>query len=89
MNESIHSFWYRPFWQQTLPVWFLIVLCITAGYFLYWKKNQNQIMELTIENLNLIEAITREKKALYHSPSLQQLEKQAQSLKQSVDIVVV
>ncbi|MBO1916111.1 hypothetical protein J4727_08070 [Providencia rettgeri] len=43
-------------------------------------------MELTIENLNLIEAITREKKALYHSPSLQQLEKQAQSLKQSVDI---
>ncbi|MEX9841295.1 hypothetical protein AB7X06_09100 [Providencia rettgeri] len=86
MNESIHSFWYRPFWQQTLPVWFLIVLCITAGYFLYWKKNQNQIMELTIENLNLIEAITREKKALYRSPSLQQLEEQAQSLKQSVDI---
>lgn len=86
MNESIHSFWYRPFWQQTLPVWFLIVLCITAGYFLYWKKNQDQVMELTIENLNLIEAITREKKALYHSPSLQQLEKQAQSLKQSVDI---
>ncbi len=35
-----------------------------CGVFFILEKNQNQIMELTIENLNLIEAITREKKAL-------------------------
>ncbi|ENZ0174456.1 MULTISPECIES: hypothetical protein [Providencia] len=86
MSESTHSFWYRPFWQQTLPLWFLIALCLTAGYFLHWKENQNQIMELATENLNLIEAITKETKIIHHSPSLQQLEKQTQLLKQSVNI---
>ncbi|ENR5393915.1 TPA: hypothetical protein KEY68_003725 [Providencia rettgeri] len=86
MSESTHSFWYRPFWQQTLPVWFFMALCIITGYFLYWKENQNQIMELATENLSLIEAIAKETKTLHHSPSLQLLEKQAQLLKQSIDI---
>ncbi|AXH63345.1 MULTISPECIES: hypothetical protein [Providencia] len=86
MSESTHSFWYRPFWQQTLPVWFLIALCISMGYFLHWKENQNKIMELDTENLNLIEAIAKETKIIHRSPSLQQLEKQAQLLKQSVNI---
>lgn len=83
MNEA---FWYRPLWQQALPVGLFIGVSLLAGYFLLWEKNKKQLMELATDNFNLIEKITKETGQLRHSPSLQHLNQQIQALKHAIDI---
>lgn len=85
MSESLHAFWYRPFWQQTIPIWLFISLFLFAGYFSYWKENEILRLELESENNSLIEKITKETRQLQHFPPLHLLEQQADVLKQIVD----
>lgn len=85
MNESLHAFWYRPFWQQAIPICTLICFCCCIGYFFYWQKNEEQLIELASENLNLIQNIEKETKLIQQYPSLHHLEQQIQTMSQSME----
>ncbi|HGN1706499.1 TPA: hypothetical protein ACKRTE_002380 [Providencia rettgeri] len=85
MNESLHAFWYRPFWQQTIPICTLICLCCCIGYFFYWQKNEEQLIELASENLNLIQNIEKETKLIQQYPALHHLERQIQTTSQPIE----
>lgn len=83
MNES---FWYRPLWQQALPVGLFIGVSLLIGYFLLWEKNKKYLVELATDNVNLIEKITKETEKLRHSPSVQQFNQQIQALEHVIEV---
>lgn len=85
MNESLHAFWYRPFWQQTIPISVLICLFCYVGYFLYWQTNEERLIELKLENSNLIQNIKKEAKFTQQSLSLHHLEQQIQTINQLIE----
>lgn len=80
MNETYHAFWYRPFWQQILPIVTFIGVFFIAGYFTYWKQSSSQLNELEIENTNLLNRIQQEELRILQSPSINLLTQQIQSI---------
>lgn len=76
MNETFHAFWYRPFWQQTMPIFIIMLLCLIGYYFFYWYDTEKHIGELKRENNALTLNIQQDVKFIHQSPSQPELEQQ-------------
>lgn len=82
MNKTSHAFWYRPFWQQILPVSLLIVLSLTGYYFQYWSDKEKQIISLRQDNTELVTNTQQEMQFIDQSATSSQLEQQISELRQ-------
>lgn len=38
MNDNASGFWYRPFWQQTIPLWVATIAILLAYTFFIGRK---------------------------------------------------
>ncbi len=80
MNETAHTFWYRPLWQQILLVFLIIFLCIIGYYFSYWGDGEQQIAQIEKEKKVLMDSIHQDKQFINQSPSLSQLSQKISEL---------
>lgn len=83
MSETLHAFWYRPLWQQTLPLLALLGLLILVGYLTYWKESSSQLLELEHETAHLLKLIQKDEHVIQQSLSINQLTQQIQDIEQS------
>lgn len=82
MNESTSAFWYRPFWQQSIPFWAVMSLILLAYFQFYWQEIEYQLTELKNETQHLAVQSQQKEKIRRQLPSLQQLDQQLIELEQ-------
>lgn len=76
MNDTLSAFWYRPFWQQIIPVFIIILSCLIGSYFFYWRGAEDHLDELKRENNGLTLNIRQDAKFIHQSSSLAELAQQ-------------
>ncbi|QCJ68484.1 hypothetical protein C9446_00520 [Providencia heimbachae] len=86
MNETAHTFWYRPLWQQILFICLIIFLCIIGYYFSYWDDREQQRVQFEKENKLLMGSIHQNKQFIHQSPSLSQLNEKISELSLNAEL---
>ncbi|MER5059324.1 hypothetical protein K9U65_00440 [Providencia stuartii] len=86
MNDNASGFWYRPFWQQTIPLWVATIAILLAYTFFYWQEVESQLTELKNKTQHIASQSQQYTQALTQLPSLHQLEQQMVAMEQELTL---
>lgn len=84
MNETCSTFWYRPFWQQVLPILVMAALSLAAYFQFYWQEANQQLAMLQNDAQRIAVDVRQINSTLRQSTPLHQLEQKIVEIKHKV-----